>query len=378
MKTHPLSFPYVRVILDLLEDNGVDARLVGGAVRDHLLGLPIGDIDIAAGASPKEVTELLTPHCQVIPTGIHHGTVTAVMDHVSFQVTSLREDIKTDGRYATVIYGTSFEKDAARRDFTFNALYMDRFGDIYDYFGGKDDLDAGRVRFIGDATTRIREDCLRILRFFRMYAYFGRGDADHEALLACELEKSGIQNLSKERIRHEFLKILDAPQSHKTIVLMEKTGVLREIYPHTPDLQAFDRLSAHGGAIVGLLTLYHGAIEDLTKSFVLTKKESYLLKNFLTYKKTFFEKTPEELLYKLGVDVFEQILKVLGAIHHIEIAPSLNVSKNWVRPQFPVSAEDLPFLSGKDLGDALKATEEFWIQNGFKADKEECLAFLKK
>ncbi len=378
MKTHPLSFPYVRVILDLLEDNGVDARLVGGAVRDHLLGLSIGDIDIAAGASPKEITELLTPHCQVIPTGIHHGTVTAVMDHVSFQVTSLREDIKTDGRYATVIYGTSFEKDAARRDFTFNALYMDRFGDIYDYFGGKDDLDAGRVRFIGDATTRIREDYLRILRFFRMYAYFGRGDADHEALLACELEKSGIQNLSKERIRHEFLKILDAPQSHKTITLMEKTGVLREIYPHTPDLQAFDRLLPHAGAIVGLLTLYHEAIEDLTKSFVLTKKESYLLKSFEIYKGTFFKKSPEELLYKLGVDVFEQILKGLGAIHQIEIAPFLSISKNWVRPQFPVNAEDLPFLSGKDLGDALKATEEFWIQSGFKAGKKECLAFLKK
>lgn len=357
-------------------------------MRDSLLGLPLGDIDIAANALPKKIMEVLSPLCAVVPTGIKHGTITAIKEGTPFQITSLREDIKTDGRHAEVVYGTSFEKDAARRDFTFNALSMDRMGQIYDYFGGRDDLDAGHVRFIGDPHRRIQEDYLRILRFFRMHAYFGKDKIDENALEACQSEKSGIQNLSRERIRQEMFKIFPSPRAYTALHLMEETGVLHEVYGHSPDWEAFDRLAQDGSriksgmtegtsAIIPLLTLYHNTLDSLPHAFVLTRREIQLLKNLIRYRETFFTILPHVLLYHLDTPDFKALTLILGAIHSTPTAPYLDVAKNWMQPAFPVHAEDLPHLEGKALGDALKAIEAFWIEGDFKATKKECLDFLE-
>jgi len=202
----------VRRLLAALAAGGVTARFVGGCVRDWVLDRPIGDLDLAVDRPPETVMRALeAAGIKVVPTGLKHGTVTAVADHRPFELTTLRRDVETDGRRAVVAFTDDWRVDAARRDFTFNALYADPDGTIHDYFAGRVDLLAGKVRFIGDAERRIAEDRLRVLRFFRFHAWYGRPPFDGPSFEACRRNAASVRGLSAERVRKELLRTLEAP-----------------------------------------------------------------------------------------------------------------------------------------------------------------------
>src|ERR1700681_3046477 len=224
------SGPTARV-LELLDSNGEEARVVGGAVRNALLKIPTGDIDIATTAVPDEVIRRAkAAGIKSVPTGIEHGTVTLVVDAQPFEVTTLREDTETFGRKAKVAFGRDWTRDAERRDFTINGLSVDADGVVHDYVGGLDDIAAKRVRFIGDPERRIAEDYLRILRFFRIHAAFGAGEPDRDGYLACIGARAGLANLSAERVRMEMLKLMVAPGAAGAITAMADGGLLLPVF----------------------------------------------------------------------------------------------------------------------------------------------------
>jgi poly(A) polymerase len=222
-----------------------NARYVGGAVRDTLLGLAVKDVDIATPLEPQEVMRRLKAHAiQVMPTGIDHGTVTAILKGGPVEITTLRHDVSTDGRRATVAFASDWQDDAARRDFTINALYADPVTlEIFDYFGGKEDITARRVRFIGDARQRIREDHLRILRYFRFQARFGSQPADPESELACSELAATLMGLSRERVGMEMINLLGLPDPAPTVARMAELGVLQVVLPEA-DVAALSALVA--------------------------------------------------------------------------------------------------------------------------------------
>src|SRR3954453_13358896 len=218
-------------VLDLLNGNGEEARVVGGAVRNALLNIPIGDIDIATTALPDEVIRRArAAGTKSVPTGIEHGTVTLVVDSQPFEVTSLREDVETFGRKARVAFGRDWVRDAQRRDFTINGLSVGADGAVHDHVGGLEDIEARRVRFIGDPDQRIAEDYLRVLRFFRMHAAFGAGEPDRDGVLACIRGRAGLAGLSDERVRMEMLKLLVADGAASAVVAMQDGGLLLALF----------------------------------------------------------------------------------------------------------------------------------------------------
>src|SRR5258706_6052079 len=224
------SGPTARV-LELLSGNGEEARVVGGAVRNALLKIPTGDIDIATTALPAEVIRRAKAvGIKSVPTGIEHGTVTLVVDAQPFEVTTLREDTETFGRKAKVVFGRDWVRDAERRDFTINGLSVDVAGVVHDHVGGLDDIQARRVRFIGDAGQRIAEDYLRILRFFRIHAAYGAGEPDREGYLACIRARAGLATLSAERVRMEMLKLVVAEGAVLAVAAMADGGLLLPIF----------------------------------------------------------------------------------------------------------------------------------------------------
>jgi len=254
----PQSSPAAKAVLDLLHCDGEDARLVGGAVRNTLLGLPSGDIDIATTARPEIVLRRAAAvGLRAVPTGIEHGTVTLLVKGVPVEVTTLREDIATDGRHATVVFGRDFARDAQRRDFTINALYAAADGTITDPVGGLPDLADRRVRFIGDPEQRIREDYLRILRLFRFHAAYGEGPLDRAALTAALRQRDGLARLSAERIRTELFKLLIARRAAAMVRETAEAGFLDRILATAPDTAAFAALAAEAASdpVLGLAAL---------------------------------------------------------------------------------------------------------------------------
>ncbi|HTP92369.1 MAG TPA: CCA tRNA nucleotidyltransferase, partial [Xanthobacteraceae bacterium] len=230
-------------LLALLDAGGEEARVVGGAVRNALMRRPVVEIDIATTAVPEEVMRRAeAAGCKAVPTGIEHGTVTVIVDGHPFEVTTLRQDVETFGRKAKVAFGRDWKTDAQRRDFTINALSASAEGEIYDYVGGLADIDAHRVRFIGDPEDRIAEDYLRILRFFRFHAWYGRGAPDAAGLHACIAAREGLQTLSRERVRMELLKLLLAPHATPTLVVMAETGLLVTTLGGVPSLASFENM----------------------------------------------------------------------------------------------------------------------------------------
>jgi len=222
-----LQTPAIQRVFDAVEQEGDRAMVVGGAVRNTLLDLPVADVDIATTARPEQVAARARgTGLKVVPTGIDHGTVTVISKGMAYEVTTLRQDVETFGRQARVVFGTSWTDDARRRDFTLNALYADRHGAIHDPLGGLEDCLARRVRFIGDPGERIREDYLRILRFFRIHAAYGRGTPDAAGLSACIRERDGLRHLSAERIGLEMKKLVGAPLAADCLALMEDSGLL--------------------------------------------------------------------------------------------------------------------------------------------------------
>ena len=220
-------WPGTQAVFACLNREGFEARVVGGAVRNALLGRPVTEVDFATTAKPEDVTRLAAQAgIKTVPTGIAHGTVTLIAAGVPFEVTSLRRDVETDGRHATVAFGTDWAEDARRRDFTMNALYADAQGEVHDPLGALSDLRGGRVRFVGDPAQRIREDYLRTLRFFRFSAGYAAGAFDPDGITAAIRERLGLLRLSRERVRTELLRILVAPRADEAIEVMEDTGLL--------------------------------------------------------------------------------------------------------------------------------------------------------
>ncbi|MGE3746898.1 MAG: CCA tRNA nucleotidyltransferase [Sphingomonadaceae bacterium] len=363
-------------LIELLDALGVDqgdTRFVGGFVRDTLLGSDSADIDCATRLKPEQVVERATESgFKVVPTGIAHGTVTAVLPSGPIEITTLRRDVATDGRRATIAYTEDWRADAARRDFTINALSADpRTGQIHDYFGGLDDLDAGKVRFIGDPLTRIAEDHLRILRFFRFHARFGKNPPDAGAIAACAARANDLMTLSRERIADELVKLMALPDPSGTVAMMTLNGIFRPILPEITD-SAADRLSAliaaEGAAGIAPDPLRRLAAllpPDPGTAFAIAKR---LKLSNAACKRLFAATGPTEpleaqaLAYRIGREsAIDRLL--LGGYP----ATARDLS-DWPVPRLPISGGALVargLREGPAVAATLNAIEDRWIAEGF-------------
>jgi len=380
-----------RRILQILDCEGEEARIVGGAVRNTLLGEPVSEIDIATTALPDEIIRRAqSAKLRSVPTGIDHGTVTLVVDGAPYEVTTLREDVETYGRKAKVAFGRDWRRDAERRDFTINALSLSRDGIVHDYVGGLADLDARRVRFIGDAAARIAEDYLRILRFFRFHAAYGEGEPDAAALHACIEGRGGLGGLSRERVRMEMLKLLTARRAVASVRLMAEAGLLTGILGGVAYLAAFERLTAIemqcGAAAdairrLGALAVY--VDEDATRLFErlrLSNAESERLHSMAAewwrIDAGMAAQAARALLYRLGPVRYADRL-MLGWSRSPQRPDDsrwlalAGLPARWQTPAFPLAAADLIVRGlgkGPALGAALREAEAAWIAADFPSE----------
>ncbi|MGO4909755.1 CCA tRNA nucleotidyltransferase [Pseudorhodobacter sp. W20_MBD10_FR17] len=351
-----------------LEVAGFQALFVGGCVRNALIDAPVNDIDIATDATPKNITNIAeSAGFRVIPTGIEHGTVTVIAKGAAHEVTTFRQDVETDGRHATVRFSTDLAEDAARRDFTMNALYARADGTVVDPLGGLPDLVARLVRFVGDADLRITEDYLRILRFFRFFAWYGdpAQGLDAEGFAACAAHSAGIETLSRERVGAELRKLLSAPDPSMAVAAMAQSGVLAAALPGA-DARALP-IAVHLGAQDWLtrLAVLGGTIESLRLS------RSELAQVTLIRDEVGNMRPPQELGYRHGLSVAKAIVLCRAAL--FESLPPEGWQEgieNGAKAVFPVTAADLmPTLQGKALGDRLRDLEQRWINSGFALSK---------
>ncbi|WEF23788.1 CCA tRNA nucleotidyltransferase [Paracoccus sp. S3-43] len=353
-----LQDPALQSVFDALQSGGRRVWLVGGAVRNALLGQPVGDLDLATDAPPETVTRLArAAGLKPVPTGIDHGTVTVVADGRGFEVTTLRRDVETDGRRAVVAFSDDLSQDAQRRDFTMNALYAGRDGKVIDLVGGLDDLRARRLRFVGDPAQRIAEDYLRILRFFRFLAWYGQ-DADPAAVAACRDGRDGLDGISRERIGQELRKLLMAPDPLPAIRLMADTGVLDKVLPDA----APDRLYRLQSPAPWLARLAALSQADLTEALRLSRPEVRDHRTLVTALAQ--DWSFDRIAYRLSGDLAQ------AAALLVQTGPS-GPRGGWAEAQaaarpLPITAADLqPPLQGPALGRGLKAAEDAWIDSGF-------------
>ncbi len=393
--------PETQAVFACLSREGFEARAVGGAVRNALLGRPVTEVDFAAAATPDDIVRLATAAgIKTAPTGIAHGTVTLIVNGVPFEVTSLRRDVETDGRHATVSFGSDWAEDAGRRDFTMNALYADAAGKVHDPLGGLSDLRAGRVRFVGDPVQRIREDYLRILRFFRFTAEYAHNGFDPGGLAAAIRERMGLLRLSRERVRMELLRILVARRAGEAIEIMDEAGILLLLLGGVARHVRFIRLcqieAALGfepDAILRLAALGIFVEEDagrLADKLRLSSQEAKELEGLSALSPAISAKSGkaalEVLLYKLGVRLY--LGRLLLAWAAAGAAPddkvwhfAAGLAAGWQRPSFPLGGADLIALGlkpGPALGALLKDLEEQWAAGGFTADREALLDLAKQ
>jgi poly(A) polymerase len=376
-------------VVKLLDSNGEEARIVGGAIRNALLRLPVHEIDIATTALPDEVVRRVeAAGWKAVPTGIEHGTVTVLVAGKAFEVTTLRRDIETYGRKAKVVFGRDWVADATRRDFTINALSLSADGRLHDYVGGVADLAAHRVRFIGDPEQRIAEDYLRILRFFRFHAWYGESAPDFDGLHACIRGRAGIDSLSRERIRTELLKLLIAPHATPTLALMAETGLLGNVLGGVALLASFEnmvKVEAAAGVEpdpvrrLGALGVWVAEdSERLAQRLRLSNADAERLAAL----ERWWRVSPESgtsaraLLYRLGPQHFvDQVLvawsrSAAGAADRAWRALA-ELPRSWSAPEFPLKAADFMargFTAGPALGVAMRAAEQAWIAADFPAD----------
>ncbi len=377
-----LADPSLRAVLAALPE----ARVVGGAVRDALAGRKVADIDLATPRPPEEVVRALAEAgIRAVPTGIEHGTVTAVTDGRGFEVTTLRRDVETDGRHASVVFTDDWQVDAARRDFTINAMSMAADGAVYDYFGGIADLSVGVVRFVGDPATRIAEDYLRILRFFRFHARYGTGAPDPAALAAIRGSLAGLAILSVERIWSELQRILSAPDPSGAVKLMGELGVLGAVLPEGADPAKLARLvaaSAPADPILRLAALLEGDAEALARRLRLSTAE----RERLVALRSLPVPRPEA-----DDDALRRLLA--------EDAPDILIDRAWLaggdapewrrlrarlaampRPVFPLEGRDVLALGvapGPAMGALLRRIRAWWLAGGCRADASACRAELR-
>jgi poly(A) polymerase len=394
-----LSHPGTQAVFRVIAAEGFRARVVGGAVRNALLGLPVEDVDFATDAAPERVVAAgQAAGLKVLPTGIEHGTITIVAHGRAFEVTTLRRDVETDGRHAVVAFTDDWASDARRRDFTINALYCDADGRVYDPLGGLADIAARRVRFIGDASERIREDYLRILRFFRFSAAFAGGRLDAEGLAACDAARAGLGRLSVERVRAELLKLLAA---------RDASAVVRTVYEHGywADLMGLavvparvDRLARLLDALgvacppvlrLGVLGVNMGEdAERLARRFKVSREEAEILDAvaFGTQLSTANDQTMRMEIYRRGADFIRSAVLAGWAIGgagplDVDWRRRFRLVEAWAAPQLPISGKDvidfLDLAPGPEIGRLLAMAEARWIASDFALARDQLLADLR-
>ncbi len=396
-----MTAPETVAVLAALAPGG-PARFVGGCVRDAILERKVQDIDIATAAPPDRVMALVrTAGLKAVPTGIDHGTVTVVAGDKHFEVTTLRRDVETFGRRARVAFTDDWAADAMRRDFTINALYCDADSTLYDPTGGLADLQAGRVRFVGDAAARIAEDVLRLLRFFRFHAYFGRGLPDRAALAACREAAPRVKSLSGERVRSELFRLLLADKPQPVLDLMAREGVLVHLMPELTERARLGRLCA----IEDSIALERGAVLRLAAGLAASRRRVEAIAARLRLSNAERDRllaltggrdwpSPEldvrarrRMLYRLGLGPFQDRTLIAWAG---EVREGKRRNAAWLDlyataaqegppPRLPVAGRDVRALGvaqGPEVGRLLEAVERWWIARDFLPDRAQCLARL--
>jgi poly(A) polymerase len=389
-----LSRPATRAVFEALTAKGAGARAVGGAVRNALMGTPVKDVDIATTALPDEVMQLAAKAgLHAVPTGIEHGTVTVVARHMPFEVTTLRRDIETFGRHARVTFTTDWTEDAQRRDFTMNALYCSAEGTVHDPLGGYPDLKARRVRFIGDAHERIREDYLRTLRFFRFLAEYGDPAApDPDGFAAAIAEKSGLSGLSGERIRAELLLLLTAPGAVAAVRAMHEAGLLEPVLGAPGNVAQLARLAAIEAALSrapdAVLRLAALALdgkqtpEALQQRLRLSAAETARFAHTMTKDRAFDPRAAETdaqaFIYRQGAQAFVDgalmdWVRSRDAADAGSRAERVRLVERWHAPELPVRGADVlarGVKPGPDVGRVIAAFETWWIAEGYPSDSK--------
>lgn len=401
-----LTWPETIKLIEVFDAAEQEIRFVGGAVRDLLAGIAVKDVDVATPASPQQVLGILEKAgIKSIPTGLSHGTVTAVIDSTAFEITTLRCDVKTYGRHAEVQFTHDWQEDAARRDFTINALYCDASGRIYDYHNGLEDLRAHRVRFIGDAETRIREDGLRILRFFRFTARYSENEIDGEGLAACHQCREMLDGLSGERIAQEMLKFLEAESAATLLGMMDEQRLTHSLFGYAIDKKAIEHWprvhlmadieeESTPVAMVLLALLcraQEASMEDyIIQRWKLSNKQAELL-TFLSQVKQIApdldEAEQKRILRQVGAERF-RALALVSWTENLTFTPNkaqmlaaayrpiIWLAGHWNIPVFPVSGADLAQLGlerGPQMGAWLKQLEDWWEREGYTPTREEIL-----
>lgn len=375
-------------LLAVLDRDGEEARGVGGAVRNELLGLAVHEIDVATTALPEEVAKRVqAAGFKAVPTGIDHGTITVVIGKHPYEVTTLRKDVETYGRHAKVEFGRDWAGDAHRRDFTINALSVTRDGTVYDYAGGLADLAERRVRFIGDARQRIEEDYLRILRFFRFHAAYGHDRPDAEGLAACIFEREGLEQLSRERVRMELMKLLVARRAAPTLAVMAHAGLLLRVLGGVPYLAGFENMAKAETALTlapdatrRLAALGVTIVEDaerLWQKLRLTNAEharlAAMADNWRKFSPAADETLARAMLYRLKEQSFTDSALLAWARsqasdHDASWHALATLPQRWSAPVFPLKAADFMARGvekGPVLGEVMRAAEAAWIAAGF-------------
>lgn len=382
-----LKQPSLQRVFSLIAEAGGEARVAGGAVRNGLLKIPVGDIDIATTLPPQKIMAIFAAAgFKAHPTGIEHGTVTVVVDKTTYEVTTLRRDVSTDGRRAVVSFTDDWVEDARRRDFTMNALYCDARGKIYDYTNGYEDILRRRIIFVGPPQARIKEDYLRILRYFRFLSVFDGMKPDKAGLAACVRLKKGLLTLSAERIAQEMFKLLVGSHAVPVLKIMARHKVLKNIMAHTDDFRTVARLPA----------------DPLLRSFALAKnpaslREAFRLSNAQAKRidalmrgnsisPKFRDNEQRRILYALGAQGWHDSVSLAWARSRASLNDAawkrmLDLAAVWTLPSFPVSGQDLMelgFPPGPDMGHELRRLEELWIASDFKPTKDELLKSMKR
>ncbi|OLP59395.1 poly(A) polymerase [Xaviernesmea oryzae] len=400
--------PSLRRVFSVLNAEGGEARIVGGAVRDALIGRPVADIDLATTLTPDEVIARAdAAGIKSVPTGLAHGTVTLVIDGKPFEVTTLRRDVTTDGRHAEVAFTTDWEEDARRRDLTINALYADAEGRIYDHVGGLPDIESRTIRFIGVAAERVAEDYLRVLRFFRFFAWYGSGRPDAEGLKACARARDHLASLSAERVWSETKKLLTAPDPGRALLWMRTSGVLTAILPESEKwgIDAIPGLVSAEDAfgwtpdpllrLVAMLPPDAERIAALCQRLRLSKSEAARLTRWaacLPIPEKTAEAALDRRLYRDGTDGALMRLKLDLALAHSkrETEPEalqriaalqrlLARTERFEKPRFPLTGADVLAAgvpAGPAVGDILSMLEEQWVAENFAADRKSLLTRL--
>lgn len=384
-----------RRVMAALSAGGVEARFVGGAVRNAIMRLPAKDVDIATPLRPEQAMKLLLKaKIKCVPTGLKHGTVTAIIDKTPYEITTLRRDMETDGRHATVAFTSDWAEDAKRRDFTMNAIYCSVKGELFDPVGGAKDARAGRVRFVGDAAARIQEDYLRIMRLFRFFAQYGKKPLDAKELKACQKFAPQISTLSGERVRDETLKLLAAKNPVPALSAMQKYKVLPEILPGVKKTSALSKLvraEKSGDALLRLGALlaenkiFDGAKIAARFAFSNAQKARLIAMLNPKIKNDWRDKTAQNrAIFKMGQAAYLDQLWLRLALSEITAAQFKAHQKraeNFRIKKLPVDGADILALNippGEKVGALLREMEEWWIENNFTPSRSAALRHLRK